>query len=933
MTGQEATRDIFASVMVTSRQADEVLAKITLYSCSNNAIISAINAMTEKEALPKSYEAKAIETTIYEGWEDAGAFLPKKRKGGKKDPFVISLPPPNATGTLHLGHATMLAIQDIMVRYHRLCGDETLWVPGTDHAAIATQNVVEKKIWKEEGKTRHDVGRDNLLHRIDEFVASSRETIRLQFRRMGASLDWSRERFTLDETLNRCVRLVFKMMHDDGLIYRGNRIVNWCTRCQTTLADDEVEYKEEKAPFYHFKFGPFSIGTVRPETKLGDKYVVVHPDDERFTKYHGLKQMIPWISGDVEMQVLPDESADPEMGSGAMTITPQHSFADFETAEKHGLEIKENIIGLDGKLTAAAGEFAGLPVKEARKKFVKILEAKGLIEKIDEDYVHNLSVCYRCGTPIEPLISKQWFVAVNKPVARLNGKTLRERAEEVVKNGDITILPENFSKIYRHWMANLHDWCISRQIWYGHRIPVWYRGQVKIQKLKVKTATSKIITKNDLEMYVGVTAPEGEGWEQDPDTLDTWFSSSMWTFSTLLNASEEAPTLNDWLAKSDDFKRYHPTSVLETGYDILNFWVARMILMTTYAVGQIPFHTVYLHGLVRDKEGRKMSKSLGNGIDPVAMIEKYGADAVRLSLVIGTTPGNDIRLFEEKIATYRNFVNKLWNISRYILMTTEVTKETPKATTAADLWLLRTFDELKISVDEHIANYRFSSAGEELYEFTWHELADWYVEIAKIEGGKDAILRSILKELLALWHPFTPFVTEHIWRHLGERELLITNAWPNIPTKKHLETPHTETQEAVETMSSLQWIIKTIRDHKQKFGNDTVYTIATNEFSRFQEQNEIIQRLTRTNVNYADSAPSDSVVVNSLGSITIFCLGNVTLDKEKIEKEREETETQIRQIETRLNDKEFRAKAPQAIILKEETRLAKAKERLDKLTQ
>jgi len=358
-----------------------------------------------------------------------------------------------------------------------------------------------------------------------------------------------------------------------------------------------------------------------------------------------------------------------------------------------------------------------------------------------------------------------------------------------------------------------------------------------------------------------------------------------------------------------------------------------MILMTTYAVGQIPFHTVYLHGLVRDKEGRKMSKSLGNGIDPVAMIEKYGADAVRLSLVIGTTPGNDIRLFEEKIATYRNFVNKLWNISRYILMTTEVTKETPKATTAADLWLLRTFDELKISVDEHIANYRFSSAGEELYEFTWHELADWYVEIAKIEGGKDAILRSILKELLALWHPFTPFVTEHIWRHLGERELLITNAWPNIPTKKHLETPHTETQEAVETMSSLQWIIKTIRDHKQKFGNDTVYTIATNEFSRFQEQNEIIQRLTRTNVNYADSAPSDSVVVNSLGSITIFCLGNVTLDKEKIEKEREETETQIRQIETRLNDKEFRAKAPQAIILKEETRLAKAKERLDKLTQ
>ncbi|PJE76061.1 valine--tRNA ligase [Candidatus Uhrbacteria bacterium CG10_big_fil_rev_8_21_14_0_10_48_11] len=876
--------------------------------------------MKNQQELPKTYEAKGVEATIYERWESAGTFKPKPAADAKQKPFVIALPPPNATGTLHLGHATMLAIQDIMVRYHRLKGDATLWIPGTDHAAIATQNVVEKQLWKEEKKTRHDVGRDELLRRIDAFVKESQGTIRAQFRRMGASLDWSHERFTLDETLNRCVRMVFKMLYDDKLIYRGNRIVNWCTRCQTTLADDEVEYKEEKVPFYNFTFGPFSIGTVRPETKLGDKYVVVHPDDKRYTKYHGFKGMIPWINGEVEMNVITDEAADPEMGSGAMTITPQHSFVDFEIAGRHKLEIKENLIGMDGKLTPAAGEFAGLEVREARKKFVEMLDEKKLIEKIDEDYIHNVSVCYRCGTPVEPLISKQWFVDVNKKIARLHNKSLREQALEVVGNGDIKILPENFSKIYKHWMNNLHDWCISRQIWYGHRIPVWY-----------KLANGKAGGSEAEEIYVGIEPPEGNGWEQDPDTLDTWFSSSMWTFSTLLASSVKTATLQDWMKKSPDFKTFHPTSVLETGYDILFFWVARMILMTTYAVDQIPFRTVYLHGLVRDKLGRKMSKSLGNGIDPVEMIEEYGADAVRLSLVIGTTPGNDIRLYEEKIATYRNFVNKLWNISRYILMSTTPTEVAPTPTTLADEWILYRFDELKREVEDHIKAYRFSAAGEALYDFTWNKLADWYVEFSKIEKNKDAILRHLLKQLLVLWHPFTPFVTEHIWSLLDKKEQLITSPWPDTPTQEQLDADYDKRHQAIVSIEEIQLVTRMVRDHKQKLGAGIEYTIVTQGWKRFADQNQLLSRL--ATIHYSDVEPDNGVVVNALGDISIYAVGDVTIDTTKLEQERQETKTQIERLEALLGNKEFTQKAPKALVAKEEERLKTAKERLEKLSQ
>ncbi|KKT15377.1 MAG: Valine-tRNA ligase, partial [Parcubacteria group bacterium GW2011_GWF2_43_38] len=623
-------------------------------------------------------------------WEQSGFFNPDNllKKG---EPFSISLPPPNATGILHLGHAVMIAIQDLMIRYWRLRGRAALWLPGEDHAAIATQNVVEKKLHKKDGKNRYDYGRDEFIKRVNEFIASSRSTIRDQIKAMGASCDWSRERYTLDEGLSRAVREVFVRMYHDGLIYRGKRIVNWCYRCGTTLADDEVEYKEQKTPFYYLKYGPITISTARPETKVLDKVIIVHPDDKRYQGYIGKSFDVPWIDGMVKATVVADKVAEMETGTGAMTITPAHSFVDFELAQKYGFEIVD-IIGPDGKLTANAGKFAGLNVKEARIAILDELKKKDLVEKIDEEYIHNLSICYRCGTPVEPLPSEQWFVAVDKPFKRglFHRTTLKKLAIAAVSTGKIKIVPERFAKIYDHWMKNLHDWCISRQIWFGHRVPAW-----------------KCISCG--EWFVGQAKPstclkcKASNLEQDPDTLDTWFSSSLWTFSTL-----------GWPDKTKDLATYHPTSVMETGYDILFFWIARMVLMTQYSLGDIPFRTVYLHGLVRDKQGRKMSKSLGNGIDPIAMIDKYGADALRLSMIIGTTPGNDFRLYDEKIAGYRNFVNKLWNIVRFANLTAElkIVEIPPEAKTLADKWILSRFARVADLVTKKIESYSFSEAGE-----------------------------------------------------------------------------------------------------------------------------------------------------------------------------------------------------------------------------
>jgi valyl-tRNA synthetase len=709
----------------------------------------------------KPYNPEATEDKIYKLWEESGYFNPDKlpERNKKGEPFSIALPPPNVTGTLHMGHAAMLAIEDIMIRYKRMQGFKTLWVPGTDHAAIATQSKVEKEIQKKEGKNRHDLGREEFLKKVDAFAKASHDTIVNQVRKMGASIDWSREAFTLDEKRSLAVRTAFKKMYELGLIYRGNRIVNWDPKGQTTISDDEIVYKEEKTKFYYLKYGPFTIGTARPETKFGDKYVVMHPDDKRYAEYkEGQKIDLEWINVPITATVIKDTSIDMAFGTGVMTITPWHSNVDFEIAERHNLD-KEQIIDSFGKLLPIAGEFAGMKITEARAKIVEKLRQKGLVEK-EEDYVHNIATAERTGGLVEPQIMKQWFVAVNKNfhTDEWGETTLKKMMLDFVSVGTIKIIPDRFEKVYYNWVENLRDWCISRQIWYGHRVPVWYKGG---------------------EIHVDIDPPKGEGWTQDPDTLDTWFSSGLWPFSSL-----------GWPEKLDDFD-YLPLNVLETGYDILFFWVARMILMTGVLLGYAPFETVYLHGLVRDTQGRKMSKSLDNIIDPLDMIKKYGADATRLSLIIGTGPGNDMKLSEDKVRGYKNFANKIWNITRFVLTATEGKKLDPKFKhfSAADAELIKERDALIADVTTDMENYRFYLAGEKLYHYAWHRFADVILEESKtILGGpgsdkkesREQFLLSTLEIILRALHPFAPFVTEEIWAHLPKetKGLLMVEEWP-----------------------------------------------------------------------------------------------------------------------------------------------------------
>jgi valyl-tRNA synthetase len=704
----------------------------------------------------KPYDPQATEEAIYTSWVDSGYFNPDNLPTRHKKPFSMVLPPPNVTGTLHMGHAGMLTIEDIMIRYKRMIGFKTLWVPGTDHAAIATQSKVEGIIYKEEGKRRHDIGRDELIRRIEEYAQNSHNTIVNQLKRMGASLDWSREAYTLDKTRGEAVFTAFKKMYDDKLIYQGHRIVNWDPKGQTTISDDEIVYVEEKTKFYYFKYGPFVIGTARPETKFGDKYVVMHPDDTRYTKYkHGEQIDLEWINGPIKATIVKDESIDMNFGTGVMTITPWHSAVDFDIAERHKLD-KEQIIDKYGKLLPIAGEFAGMKITDARPKIIEKLKVKGLLEK-EEDYTHNIATAERTNGIIEPQIMNQWFIDVSRKIPERGNKTLKELMLETVTGNKIEFLPGRFGKIYVNWITNLRDWCISRQIWYGHRVPVWYK---------------------DGEQKVSLESP-GSGWIQDEDTLDTWFSSGLWTFSTL-----------GWPKKTKDLETYHPTDVLETGYDIIFFWVARMILMSTYLLGEIPFKTVYLHGLVRNMDGSKMSKSKG-AIDPLDMCNKYGTDAVRMSLIVGTGPGNDTRMSEDKIRAYKNFANKLWNITRFVLTSTEGEKIEPKFKkfSAKDKELNEKLEKFLQEITKEMDEFKYYLVAEKLYAYTWTEFADVILEESKkilAEGTDDEkrsrkqFLLHTLSKILRALHPFAPFVTEEIWKDIPspDKKPLIIEEWP-----------------------------------------------------------------------------------------------------------------------------------------------------------
>ncbi|MBI2426690.1 MAG: valine--tRNA ligase [Candidatus Kerfeldbacteria bacterium] len=875
--------------------------------------------------LPKAYDPKNVEDDISRAWEASGYFNPDTLPIPKNaEAFSIVLPPPTVTSTLHLGHA-MYVIEDVMIRHARMQGKRTLWLPGMDHAAIATQNKVERIVWDKEKKTRHDLGREELIRRIDAFVADSRSTITNQLKKMGFSLDWSRERFTLDPAISRAVQKMFVDMHTDGLIYRGSRIVNWCPRCQSTLADDEVEYKEERTPFYYFKYGPFSIATVRPETKIGDKVVIVHPKDKRYTKYHGKTFPLPWIDGDIEARVIADEASDPELGSGAMTITPAHSFVDFELAKKYGIEI-ENIIGQDGRLTNAAGKYAGLTTQEARKKFVEILQKKGLVEKIDENYTHNLTVCYRCGTAVEPLVSPQWFVDVNKPVVTWKGvkKSLKDVAIEVVKSGDIEIIPDRFEKTYFQWIENLHDWCISRQLWYGHRIPVWYcvgdEHEGAVCKLECRQPV--VQTDHPIECrYCG-----SKNLRQDPDTLDTWFSSGMWTFTTL-----------GWPEKTRDLKTFHPTNVLETGYDILFFWVARMILMTTYATGEVPFRTVYLHGLVRDKEGRKMSKSLGNIIDPLDMSAKYGTDALRLALMTGTTPGNDVNLYEEKIAGYRNFVNKFWNIARFILTTVETPRYVdtmPTLATDADRWIISRLHETTRGVNKLMDKYQYGLAIEKLYRFTWNDLADWYLEIAKVErpviaseAKQSPLLLFILQNLLKLWHPYAPFITEHVYQMLNghPKNMLMIETWPNEKT-----TQTTFAHESERAILAMQDIVNAIREKRSWLAIPYTTTLElSGKMGKAKGLEHLIEHFGK--VKMVKKPQGKTLALTNGLSLSGFTGVNFEKEHAKTKKELKNLEGYITGLAKKLANEKFTSNAPKNIIEQERAKLEAATERVKDL--
>ena len=708
----------------------------------------------------KPYNPIDIEDKIYKLWEESGFFNPDNcPQGVDSDKFSIILPPPNATGVLHLGHALEDSMQDTLIRYNRMLGKKTLWLPGTDHAAIATDAKITKLLEKE-GIKKKDIGREKFLEHVDKFVVESRQTIVKQLRKVGASLDWSREAFTLDEKRSLAVRTAFKKMFDDGLIYRGHRIVNWDPKGQTVISDDELVYEEQKTKFYTFKYGPFEIGTARPETKFGDKYVVMHPDDKRYSQWkHGDQITLEWINGPIEATVIKDEIIDMEFGTGVMTITPWHSHEDFALALKYKLD-KEQIIDQYGRLLPIAGEFAGQKITEAREKIVEKLKNKGLLVSVDENYINRVATAERTGGMIEPQIMLQWFIDVNKKIPNCHNKSLKELMLEPVYNKEIKILPDRFEKVYSNWIENLRDWCISRQIWYGHRVPVWYKGE---------------------ELYVGIEAPKDEGWTQDEDTLDTWFSSGLWTFSTL-----------GWPEQTRDLKDFHPTSVINPGYEILFFWVARMILMSQYLIGEIPFKTVYLHGMLRDSKGQKFSKSQGNGIDPIEIINTYGADALRMSLLVGIGPGADSKFDIQKVKAYGKFTNKIWNASRFVLEQTQ--DFDPNKKVDLDEEDRKSEEEIQNLIKEitrEMDEYKFYLVGEKLYHYAWHNLADIILEETKTifassteadKNSRTQFLFHTLQKLLIILHPFIPFVTEEIWSNLPREitggKLLMISKWP-----------------------------------------------------------------------------------------------------------------------------------------------------------
>ena len=876
-----------------------------------------------KKELPKVYEPREVEGRVYEMWEKNGCF--EGRRDPDKRPFTIVMPPPNVTGQLHMGHAMDCTLQDILIRFKRMQGYAALWVPGTDHAGIATQIKVEEELRKSEGLTRYDLGREKFLERVWDWKHKFGNRIVEQQKKLGASCDWSRARFTMDEGLSNAVRHVFVSLYNKGLIYKGSRIINWCPHCVTALSDAEVEYKEKPGHLWHIRYpiageeGRYvTVATTRPETMLGDTGVAVNPEDGRYRDIVGKKCILPLVNK--EIPIVADAYVDMEFGTGCVKMTPAHDPNDFEVGLRHNLE-SIRVLDDNGKVVEGYGRYSGMDRYEARKAIVADLEEQGYLVKVEE-HTHNVGTCYRCGTDVEPIISAQWFVKM-EPLAR--------EALRVVNDGEVKFVPDRFSKIYTNWMENVHDWCISRQLWWGHRIPAW-----------------------TCEDCGGMTVSETDPTEcqhchsthihQEEDVLDTWFSSALWPFSTLGWPDEG----------SEDFKYFYPTDVLVTGYDIIFFWVARMIFSACEQTKKPPFHTVFIHGLVRDDKGRKMSKSLGNGIDPLEMADQYGADALRFNLITGNSPGNDMRFYTERCEAMRNFANKIWNASRFLMMNLTIDRcELPDRLELEDKWILSKLNSVIPEVTENMERYELGVAAQKVYDFIWDSYCDWYIELTKtrLQGeDEDSKLRAqqvlcyVLTETLKLLHPFMPFITEEIWQALPHSgDYLMLQQWPQH--RAELDFPEEE-----KAMELIMDAIRGVRARRAEMNvppsKKAQLTVSTLERAVFEQGIPFLKRLAYasdvTVEGVTDAGSDDAMTAQGMVTVTTHAarlfmplaeLVDLEKEKARIEKELKKNRAELDKLEAKLGNPGFVNKAPAHVVEAEQDRAEKLRALLAKLEE
>ncbi len=872
--------------------------------------------MEDTKNIAKNYNPAEFEDRLYNEWMEKGYFHAEADK--TKKPFTIVIPPPNVTGQLHMGHALDETLQDILIRYKRMQGYSALWLPGTDHAGIATQAKVEAEIREKEGLSRYDLGREQFLERVWDWKKEYGGRIINQLKKIGSSCDWERERFTMDEGLSKAVKEVFVNLYNKGLIYQGSRIINWCPHCITALSDVEVEHAEQSGHFWHIKYpikdsGDFVIiATTRPETLFGDTAVAVNPGDERYKNLIGKMLILPLT--DREIPVVADEYVDKDFGTGCVKITPAHDPNDFEVGQRHNLE-QIKVMNDDATMNSYAGKYEGMDRYECRKAMIKDLDEMGLLVKV-EDHSHNVGQCQRCGTTVEPIVSKQWFVKM-KPLAK--------PAIDAVKNKETEFVPEHFEKVYFHWLENIRDWCISRQLWWGHRIPAFYCDD----------CGEMIVTKDDK----AVCSKCGKEMRQDSDTLDTWFSSALWPFSTL-----------GWPDNNDDLDYFYPTSVLVTGYDIIPFWVMRMMFSALEHTGKAPFKHVFIHGLVRDSQGRKMSKSLGNGIDPLEIVDQYGADALRFTLATGNAPGNDMRFYIERVEASRNFANKIWNASRFTLMNLDITEnKLPdiRELQLEDRWILSKYNDVVKTVTENLDKFELGIALSNLYDFIWESFCDWYIELVKPRlfdkenpTAKTAqyVLTYVLSNTMKLLHPFMPFITEEIWQHLPhEDESIMISEWPEYDGKLNFPSDAQSMELIMQSISSIRNRRAEMNVPPSKKAKVIIVTDKTEVFEQGTAFFEKLASASETVVQKDRSGISDNAVNIVVPSAEIYLPLDELVDKtkelERLRGEKKKLEGEIKRVEGKLNNPGFVNKAPAKVVEEEKAKGEKYKEMLEKVLE